>query len=165
MDEGQTARQAVAIVDLAPDDTETVRRVFDGLSAGSRYRRFQSSRAALSTPMLRQLATIRPPDRIVHVAVLDGAPVGLIHWFRLPGTRVAEVACEVVDAAQHRGIGKALFRQAARSAAEHGIDAFVASLYVGDGRLLRRARELGGVADRSEPGRYSMPVDLAAAMP
>lgn len=161
MDEGQP----VTVVDLAPGDTETVRAVFDGLSVNSRYRRFQSSRATLSAPMLRYLATVRPPDQFVHVALLDGAPVGLIHWFRLPGTRVAEVACEVVDAAQHRGIGKALFRRAAGSAAEHGVDAFVANLYIGDGRLLRRAHELGGVPDRSEPGRYSMPVGVAATVP
>ena len=165
MDQEQTRTSSVAVVDLAPGDTTTVRTVFDGLSAQSRYRRFQSSRAALSTPMLRHLATVRPPDQFAHVALLGGAPVGLIHWFRLPGTRVAEVACEVFDAAQHRGIGKALFRQAARSAAEHGVDAFVASLYVGDGRLLRRAHQLGAVPDRSEPGRYSMPVDVAAAVP
>lgn len=154
----------MAIVDLAPGDTGTVRAVFDGLSAGSRYRRFQSSRAALSTPVLRHLATVRPPDQMAHVAMLDDKPVGLIHWFRLPGSRVAEVACQVTDDAQHRGIGKALFRRAARSATEHGVDAFVANLYVGDGRLLRRAHELGAVADRAEPGRYSMPVDIAATV-
>lgn len=165
MDQGQASRPPVTIVDLAQGDTETVRTVFDGMSANSRYRRFQSSRAALSMPLLRQLAAARPPDQLTHVAMLDGAPVGLIHWFRLPGTRVAEVACEVVDAAQHRGIGKALFRRAARSAAEHDIDTFVASLFVGDSRLLRRARQLGGVADRAEPGRYRIPVDVAATVP
>lgn len=164
MDQGQAPRAPVEIVDLAPGDTRTVRAVFDGLSAGSRYRRFQSSRAALPARALRQLAAVRPPDQLAHVALLDGAPVGLIHWFRLPGTRVAEVACEVIDAAQHRGVGKALFRWAARSAAEHGVDSFVASLYVGDSRLLRRAHQLGGVADRSEPGRYSMPVTIAATV-
>lgn len=165
MDEGETPRPFATVVDLAPGDLETVRAVFDGLSASSRYRRFQSSRAALPGPMLRHLATVRPPDQLAHVAMLDGVPVGLIHWFRLPGTRIAEVACEVVDAAQHRGIGRSLFRRAAQSAAEHGIDTFVASLFVGDGRLLRRARKFGGQPDRSEPGRYSMPVDLAAAVP
>lgn len=165
MDQGQTPRPPVAVLDLAPGDTETVRTVLDGLSPDSRYRRFQSSRAAPSTRMLRQLSTVRPPDQCAHVAMLDGAPVGLVHWFRLPGTRVAEVACEVVDAAQHRGIGKALFRRAARSAAEQGIEALVANLWVGDGRLLRRAGQLGGVPDRSEPGRYRMPVELAEVVP
>jgi GNAT superfamily N-acetyltransferase len=154
----------LTIVDLESGDTSTVRAVFDGLSADSRYRRFQSSRPVLSARTLRHLATVRPPDRVTHAALLDGRPVGLIHWIRLPGTRDAEVACEVVDAAQHRGIGKALFRRAAQSAADSGIESFVAHLYIGDPRLIRRAGELGSVPDRSEPGRYRMPVRLAAAV-
>lgn len=154
----------VSVVDLVAGDTATVRTVVAGLSAESRYRRFQSSRTALSAPLLRQLTAARAADRCTHVALLDGAPVGLVHWYRLPGTRDAEVACEVIDAAQHRGIGKALFRRAAQSAAEQGIEAFVAHLWVGDQRLLRRVRAVGAVPDRSEPGSVRLPVEAAAAV-
>ena len=155
---------SLTVVDLAAGDIGTVRAVVAGLSAESRYRRFQSSRSTPPSPVLRQLAAAPAPDRCTHVALLDGAPVGLVHWYRLPGSLDAEVACEVVDAAQHRGIGKALFRRAARSAAERGIEAFVANLWVGDARLLRRARTAGAVPDRSEPGRVRLPVAAAAAV-
>lgn len=154
----------VTVVDLAAGDLGTVRAVVAGLSAESRYRRFQSSRTAPAPAVLRQLAAAPAPDRCTHVALLDGAPVGLVHWYRLPDTRDAEVACEVIDAAQHRGIGKALFRRAAQSAAERGIDTFVAHLWVGDARLLRRARAAGAVPDRSEPGCVRLPVGAAAAV-
>lgn len=158
------ALTSLSVVDLNAGDTGTVRAVIAGLSAESRYRRFQSSRPTPPSPVLRQLAAAPSADRCTHVALLDGAPVGLVHWYRLPGSRDAEVACEVVDAAQHRGIGKALLRQAALSAAERGIEAFVAHLWVGDTRLFRRARAAGAVPDRSEPGRVRLPVEAAAAV-
>ncbi|WP_420124451.1 GNAT family N-acetyltransferase [Nakamurella sp.] len=158
------APTSLSVVDLNAGDTGTVRAVIAGLSAESRYRRFQSSRPTPPSTVLRQLAAAPSADRCTHVALLDGAPVGLVHWYRLPGSRDAEVACEVVDAAQHRGIGKALLRQAALSAAERGIEAFVAHLWVGDTRLFRRARAAGAVPDRSEPGRVRLPVEAAAAV-
>lgn len=74
------------VVDLESDDYDTVHAVFDGLSADSRYRRFQSSRPVLPAATLRRLAGTAPPDRMTHVALVDDRPVGLIHWIRLPGT-------------------------------------------------------------------------------
>ncbi len=138
--------------------------VFEGLSPASRYQRFQSSRPVMSSTMLEHLTAVEAPDRMTHVARLDGRPVGLIHWIRLPDTSDAEVACEVVDAAQHRGVGKALLRRAAQSAADSGIVDFVAILFVGDPQLQRLARELGGVPDHEEAGRFRIPVELAARL-
>jgi GNAT superfamily N-acetyltransferase len=152
----------LTVVDLEPGDTASVLAVFEGLSPASRYQRFQSSRPIPSSVMLHHLAAVGAPNRMTHVARLDARPVGLIHWIRLPGTSDAEVACEVVDAAQHRGVGKALLRRAARSAEENGIVDFVATLFVGDPQLQRLARELGGAPDHAEAGRFRIPVALAA---
>jgi hypothetical protein len=99
------------------------------------------------------------PDRhVAHVALRAGRPVGLVRWIRWGETRSAEIAYEVVDAAQHQGIGLALLRRAARSALASGIEFFLVLPSAGDGRQDRLLRRLGGRPDPARPGLHSVPV-------
>lgn len=144
----RTNDRRLQITDLRAGDTATVRRVFDGLSGRSRYLRFHAGRATLPIRMQRGLADIQPDQHVAHVAVLAGRPVGLVRWIRFPDDRRdAELAVEVIDAAQRSGIGRELIRRAARSAVAAGIEHFVGYLSPGNSELRARAISHGGVVD------------------
>jgi GNAT superfamily N-acetyltransferase len=136
---------------LRSGDTETVRLVFERLGEESRRRRFGGAKPRLSDAELAQLALL---DRDHHVLVgyLDGdrRPAGLARLVRRG--RTAEVAFEVADECQGRGIGSALARALADDARAAGIVELHATV-TGDRRqaasLLRssarvRARWSGG---------------------
>lgn len=147
------------IHDLEPGDTATVRAVFEGLSAASRSLRFLTGLPDLSTRMLRLLADVDPVSHVVHVAMVDGAPVGLVRWIRDPAApEQAELALEVADEAQGHGVGAALGAAAARSAAAGGVTTFWA--YFGDGNRGLRVRvlALGGVVAGSDASEVRFPV-------
>lgn len=122
---------------LRSGDTATVQAVFDGLSVRSRFLRFHAGIPRLSGLMLRRLADVRPGQDAVYVARIGARPVGLVRWSRMAGENAAaDVAVEVVDAAQHLGVGRALLATAARTAQAGGVTSFVA--YVcGDNRVIR----------------------------
>jgi len=147
------------IAELESGDTATVLAVFEGLSAHSRYLRFQTGVPTLPMRSLRRLADVQSGRHVVHVASLRGRPVGLARWIRFPGDQsLAEIAVEVVDDVQGRGIGRALVGHAARSARAAGVENFLAYIAVGN-RLVRDwARGLGAVAERDDVGALRLPV-------
>lgn len=151
------------IVDLVPGDTATIAAVHAGLSVHSRYRRFQSARPVLSPGMLRRLAAVQPGRHVVHVAVQGGRPIGLIRWIRWGAPGYAELAYEVMDEAQGRGVGRALLQHAVRSAAACGIEWFVVQLAPGDETVRRRLLTCGGEPDPERPGFHRIPVRPEAA--
>jgi GNAT superfamily N-acetyltransferase len=107
---------------LAPGETATVQRVFDGMSDRSRRLRFLAPVPRLSRDTLDRLADVDHDRHGCWVAELAGEPVGLGRYVRLadrPG--VAEIALEVVDAEQGRGIGRVLRDAVAAAAADVGV--------------------------------------------
>lgn len=125
---------------LAPGDRDTVRTVFDGLSAASRYRRFHGAVEALSDRMLDHLAAADGRDHLAVVAWVGrgrrARPVGLARLVRT-SARTAELAVEVVDAAQGRGVGRRLVAWARATAPAHDLDVVVADVLV-DNAPMRR---------------------------
>lgn len=97
--------------DLRPGERATVQAVFDGLSTASRERRFHGPVRRLSPAMLDALSAADGQDHVVVVAELGWGrrrrPVGLARLVRT-GADTAELAVEVVDAAQGRGVGRRL---------------------------------------------------------
>jgi GNAT superfamily N-acetyltransferase len=155
-----TNDRRLQITDLRAGDTATVRRVFDGLSGRSRYLRFHAGRATLPIRMQRGLADTRPDQHVAHVAVLAGGPVGLVRWIRFDSDRRdAELAVEVIDAAQRTGIGRALIRRAARSAVAAGIEHFVGYFSPGNSELRARAIAHGGIVDQDDRSLVRLQVD------
>ena len=100
----------VHIRPLGHDEGELLDRVFAHLSPHSRYLRFHSPIGALSSPMRRALLAIDGHDHTALVALSGGGePVGiarLIRDRRRPDE--AEIAFEVVDGWQRRGVGRLL---------------------------------------------------------
>ena len=152
------------IDELAAGDTATVQAVFEGLSAHSRYLRFHTGVPILPSSTLRRLADVQSARHVVHVAWLKGRPVGLARWIRFPGdTLLAEIAVEVVDEAQGRGIGRALVGHAARSALAVGVEDFLAYVAVGNRVVRDWARALGAVAEPDDAGAMRLPVAVVSA--
>ena len=131
---------------IGPDDRERVASMYERLSLESRHRRFLSPKPALTE---RELTFLTDVDHFPHVALAavdrrDGSIVGTaryVHEHGRPG--VADVALEVVDELQNRGIGTALATALLARARENGLVLLTAGT-LWDNRparaLLRRLR-------------------------
>jgi GNAT superfamily N-acetyltransferase len=110
----------ITIRPLRNGDTETVSAVFERLGARSRERRFCGAKPRLPEAELTALARV-DGDRHVLVAYVDGdpAPAGIARLVR-EGVS-AEIAFEVVDEHQGRGIGSVLADELAAVARAAGI--------------------------------------------
>jgi GNAT superfamily N-acetyltransferase len=127
---------------LRDGDTDTVDALFARLGPNSREQRFCGAKPQLTDAELTALARV---DRDHHVLVgyLDGddRPAGMARLVRVGAA--AEVAFEVADAYQGRGIGSILARELAADARASGIRELVATI-CGDNR--RSASLLKSVA-------------------
>ena len=96
---------------IRADDRERVASMYDRLSFESRRRRFFTAKPGLTE---RELTFLTDVDHVRHVAVAavdrrDGSIVGTARYVQEPGRPgVADVALEVIDELQNRGIGTAL---------------------------------------------------------
>ena len=110
----------ITIRPLRNGDTATVTAVFERLGARSREQRFCGAKPRLSEAELRVLSRV---DGRSHVLVAyvdaDPAPVGIARLVRDGAS--AEVAFEVVDGYQGRGIGSVLAGELAAVARAAGI--------------------------------------------
>jgi ribosomal protein S18 acetylase RimI-like enzyme len=112
---------------LRDGDTATVAALFDRLGARSRERRFCGPKPRLLGVELAALARVGPRHHVL-VAYVDGdpAPAGIARLVR--DGDAAEVAFEVADAYQGRGIGSLLARELAADARAAGITHLVATV-------------------------------------
>lgn len=110
---------------LQDGDTGTVAALLDRLGPRSREGRFCGVKAPLSDHELTALARV-DGDHHVLVGYLSGdpRPAGMARLVR--AGVVAEVAIEVADACQRRGIGSTLARELAADARAAGITELVA---------------------------------------
>ena len=153
------AAPQVRFTELLSGDIATVRSVFEGLSARSRYLRFHAARSQLPLQMQRRLADVRPGSHQAHVAVLGNRAIGIARWIRdTEDPRDAEVAIEVIDAAQSGGIGRQLAVHAARSARAAGVQCFLAYIDEANEDLRARTLACGATVDQHDPGLLRLPV-------
>lgn len=124
--------RGLTIRPLRNGDTETIAAVFARLGSASRQRRFCGAKPRLSDDDLALLARV---DETHHVLVAyvpgDPAPAGVARLVRIG--RTGEIAFEVADTLQGRGIGSLLARELAADARAAGITQLVATV-CGDNR-------------------------------
>jgi ribosomal protein S18 acetylase RimI-like enzyme len=110
----------ILIRPLRRGDTATVQTVFERLGEASRFARFNGLKQRLGEQELRWLATVGPNHHVL-VAYVDGdpEPVAIARLVRSGAS--AEVAFEVADDYQGRGIGSALTQELVSDACAAGI--------------------------------------------
>jgi RimJ/RimL family protein N-acetyltransferase len=120
---GCRVEDRVCVRDLTPEDEAALDAVFEGMSPHSRYLRFHGPLPRLSGSMRKVLLNV---DGQTHVALvaevrtrLGWRPIGLARFVRTEPGR-AELAVEVVDAWQGRGIGRRLLQALRDRAMELG---------------------------------------------
>ncbi len=124
--------------------------VFDALSPASRYHRYLTGLSQLTGSMRTALTAVDGHSHIAWVGETNGHPVAIGRLIRVaPGT--AEIAFEVVDAHQGRGLGTALLDTLMTVASVSGIDRIQATVLPSNDRSLRLLRAIG-MAFRVEDG-------------
>jgi RimJ/RimL family protein N-acetyltransferase len=98
---------AVELHEFDASDDNVVDEVFAGLSAESRFQRYLTAMPALPDQTRRVLTTVDGRSHVAVVAMADGTAIGIGRLIGLGGHR-GELAFEVVDAWQGRGVGTRL---------------------------------------------------------
>jgi RimJ/RimL family protein N-acetyltransferase len=129
---------------LRNGDTETVAALFDRLGDRSRERRFCGAKPRLSEFELAHLARV-DDDHHVLVGYLDGdpGPVGMARLVRTGSS--AEIAFEVADVHQNRGLGSILASELAADARAAGITQLVATVCGDNARVVALMKRLGSL--------------------
>jgi GNAT superfamily N-acetyltransferase len=122
-------RSLVRIRELGSSDGDVVDAVFAGLSPRSRYLRFQSPVAELSVATRHSLTALDGHTHVALAAFVQGRPIGIVRLIDL-GEGRAELAVEVVDRWQGRGVGNRLLQAARDRALNMGYRELVSELLV-----------------------------------
>ena len=151
---------------LEPAQDAPLHRVFEGLSPRSRFLRYQRAAPALSASAVRALVDLRPGHHVAMAAEMCGEPVGIVRWIRHGHNHAdAEIALEVIDEQQGRGVGRRLTAAAARSALDAGIVCFTLWVDAAHGGLRRRLLALGAQQAADDPDHFRLhPAALLAGM-
>jgi GNAT superfamily N-acetyltransferase len=114
---------AIALRPLRNGDRTTVLEVFAGLSKQSRQLRFLGAKPRLNERDLELLVDVGSSGREAVVAVdrETGCSIGIGRYVRDADAPEAEIAFEVIDEWQGRGVGRRLAAELARLARSHGI--------------------------------------------
>ncbi len=115
----------VDLRELGPDDGQVLDRVFAGLSDESRYLRYLAPMPVLPPTSRRILTAVDGTRHQAVGAFVRGEPIGIARLIALDSGR-AELALEVVDAWQGRGVGTQLGRWVADRAVQLGYTELVA---------------------------------------
>jgi GNAT superfamily N-acetyltransferase len=116
----------ITIRELRASDRRAVAFAFGHLSAQSRYQRYFTAKPELTARELRYLLDV---DHWHHEALIacsppPRAPIGIARYVRMEEFDAAELALEVVDGWQRRGVGIALLAALSERARAAGIRHF-----------------------------------------
>ncbi len=135
---------------LGPDEFEPLAEVFESMSAQSRFSRYLTGLPEMPPGMRRALTAVDGHDHVAWLASVEGRPVGIGRYVRTaPCT--AEVAFEVVDAHQRRGLGTVLVDVLSTVAAVSGIRRVEATVLPSNHPSLHLLEQIG-LAFRASAG-------------
>ena len=137
--------------------------VFRGLSERSRRLRFHGSKPRLREPELEQLVDVGCCGReaVAAVEIATGRTIGIARFVRDASGSEAEIAFEVVDEWQGRGVARALLAELVQLAQGEGIERFRATVIAGNDPALAVVSGAGRVISSSfEAGAYEIVVAL-----
>jgi GNAT superfamily N-acetyltransferase len=136
------ARPEPLIRRLQPHEAaDIVDAVFEGLSTESRRLRFHTPMPRMPAYARTQLAQVDDWDHVAVAAWIDADPVAIGRFACVSGDEV-EVAVEVVDAWQGRGIGHLLITELATRASALGYRRMIADVLPESTAMLRLLRSV-----------------------
>src|SRR5450631_97738 len=141
-------------------DAEALQRMHVAQSAESNFQRFFTPMPKLTEKLLQQFTQVDHTNQVAIVALIGGEIVGLANYDRVAGQQ-AEVAFNVSDAHQGRGLGSVLLEHLAAAARERGIYRFVADILPQNRKMLAVFREAGySVTDHFDHGVIALAFDI-----
>lgn len=151
---------------LSALDGPMFRDLFDSLSPMSRYMRYHGVKPVLSEREVRYFTDIDHHDHEAFVAVAGARAVGVARFVRRAGdARAADVAVEVVDGRQRRGVGSTLLALIGLRARDEGIDRLYGSVLQANGPMFATINRIGVRAETTsrEGPTIELCVSLGAA--
>lgn len=129
---------------ITAQDADALQRFHVHQSPESIYLRFFAPMPRLSPRDLHHFTNVDHHDRVALLAVLGEDIVGVGRYDRLaPGSDAAEVAFNISDAHQGRGISSVLLEHLSAAARENGIRRFVAEVLPRNRKMLTVFQEAG----------------------
>jgi acyl-CoA synthetase (NDP forming)/RimJ/RimL family protein N-acetyltransferase len=145
---------------ILPSDADRLRRFHDRLSDETIYYRFFSLYRDLSDRDVRKFTTVDHRDRAALIATIGDEMIGVVRYERVAADE-AEVAFNIEDAHQGRGLGTVFLEHIAAAARENGISRFVADVLPENRKMLHVFRDAGYViAQGFEEGVARLSFDL-----
>jgi acyl-CoA synthetase (NDP forming)/GNAT superfamily N-acetyltransferase len=127
---------------IMPNDADGIRRFHAGQSAESIYFRFFAPLKALSDKDVARFTQVDYDWRVALVATVRGEIIGIGRFDRLDET-TAEVAFNISDAHQGRGVGSVLLEHLAAIAQERRVSKFVADVLPQNRKMIEVFTEAG----------------------
>ncbi|MFX0537072.1 GNAT family N-acetyltransferase [Ornithinimicrobium sp. Y1847] len=129
---------------ILPSDTELIHAFHAGQSEESIYLRFFAPIKRLSDKDVHRFTHVDYSDRVALVMVIGEAIAGIGRYDRVePGGPVAEVAFNVSDQHQGRGIGSVLLEHLADIGREAGVRRFIADVLPQNRKMISVFRDAG----------------------
>jgi GNAT superfamily N-acetyltransferase len=143
---------SVELRPVRPDDKPAFLDGFARLSRESRFLRFFTGKDHLSADELRYLTEVDGELHFALCAIAAGdVGVGVARFVRQADEpEVAELAVTVVDAWQHKGLGRILLERLVEAARERGVARFRAEILASNAPMLALLE--GQVATREQQG-------------
>lgn len=121
---------------IHPADSDAVQAFHVGQSQKSIYMRFFAFKSKLSAKELKRFTEVDYKDRVALVITIGGDIIGIGRYDRLDDPEEAEVAFNIADAHQGRGIGSILLEHLGAAARENGIRKFSAEVLPENRKML-----------------------------
>jgi acyl-CoA synthetase (NDP forming)/RimJ/RimL family protein N-acetyltransferase len=145
---------------IRPEDHDAVQAFHVAQSPESIYLRFFAPLPRLSERDLERFTHVDHRDRVGLVATLGDAIVGIGRYDRVSDT-TAEVAFNISDAHQGRGVGSVLLEHLAAAARERGITRFVADVLPQNRKMMGVFTQAGyEVSHHYEDGVIALSFDI-----
>lgn len=128
---------------ISPEDADALQAFHTAQSETSIYMRFFTFKSRLSSKELRRFTEVDHTNRVAFVITIGGEIVGVGRYDRLDDPTEAEVAFNISDVQQGRGIGSILLEHLAAAARENGIRRFTAEVLPENRKMLRVFADAG----------------------
>lgn len=149
---------------IKPDDADLLQQFHVGQSPTSVYLRFFTYKAKLTAKELARFTQVDYSDRVAFVLTRAEKIVGIGRYDRLTENPLAaEVAFNIADSFQGKGLGSILLEHLAAAARERGIEKFVAEVLPENRKMMKVFIDAGyEVSRRFDDGVIDLEFDVAA---